>query len=140
MQTITGKEIKLLPEIIFDNVNGKLNGNEPFTIEFSDLVNPPKTATELSAYIDFSIPLFFLENGINIIFNDEITNSIISILFKDCRLEFNMEKKDYDYEHKHYIFYNKSKMNIEYHQDKSKKEKAYFRLSISISIEKINKD
>ena len=138
MQTITGKEIKFLPETIFDNVNGKLDGNEPFTIEFKNTKDYPNTATKLGLYIDFSVPLFFSEDYKNLIIN-HIIDSIIRKFWEDCRLEFNMEKKDYDYEHKHYIFYDDVEMKIEYHREISKytgEEIEDMRLFMSIAIEK----
>lgn len=142
MQTITGKEIKFLPEIIFDNVNGKLDGNEPFTIEFKNTKDYPNTATKLSVYVDFSVPLFFSEYFKNLIY-DEINKAIIAKFWKDCSLEFNMEKKDYDYEHKHYIFYDDIDMKIEYHREINKyngEEIEYMRLYIMIYLIILTKD
>lgn len=144
MKTITEKDVKLLPEMIYDAIldydgeNGFLRDHVFFSKD-----SIPEDANKLHTYFDISTPLF-MEKCPNIL--QYVAKTISEKLYQDMRyLDYeNRRENGYPtimYHNWNYTFYDNADLKMKYHREKSKfsgEEIDYVRLIFSLTA-KINK-
>lgn len=144
METVTGKEIKLLPEMIYDAILD-YDGENGFLQEhiFFSKDDTPEEAKKLWTYFDISTKLFMT-----------LCPNILQLIAKAVREKLYEDMRYIDYEDKredgcptikyhdwYYIFYDNDDLKVEYHREKNKmtgEEMDYFRIKCSC-IAKIDK-
>jgi len=145
MKTITGKDVKLLPEMIYEAIL-EHDGEKGFLRDhvFFSKDSIPEDAKKLYTYFDMSTPLF-MEQCPNIL--KYIAKSISENLYEDMRyLDYeNRRENGYPtimYHNWNYTFYDNADIKMEYHREKNKfsgEEIDYVRLFFSLTA-KINKN
>jgi hypothetical protein len=145
MKTITGKDVKLLPEMIYEAIL-EHDGEKGFLRDhvFFSKDSIPEDAKKLYTYFDMSTPLF-MEQCPNIL--KYIAKSISENLYEDMRyLDYeNRRENRYPtimYHNWNYTFYDNADIKMEYHREKNKfsgEEIDYVRLFFSLTA-KINKN
>lgn len=144
MKTITGKDVKLLPEMIYDAIldydgeNGFLQDHIFFSKD-----DIPEDAKKLYTYFDMSTSLFMTECP-NIL--QHISKCVNEKLYEDMRyIDYEDRREDghpiIKYHNWQYTFYDNADIKTEYHREKDKltgEEIDYIRIIFSF-ITEINK-
>lgn len=145
MKTITEKDVKLLPEMIYDAILD-YDGENGFLRDhvFFSKGSIPEDANKLHTYFDVSTPLF-MKQCPNIL--QYVAKTISEKLYEDMRyIDYENRRENGHptimYRNWYYTFYDNADIKMEYHREKSKfsgEDIDYVRLFFSFTVE-INKN